>query len=229
MSLAGFSGAVAAIAPRAARERVDVWSFALPTGRAAPPEDLRLLAADERARAARLRSGAAGWVAARAALRRVLGAHLGLEPERLRFTAGPNGKPALAPHAGEDLRFSLSHSGAVALVAVRIGHEVGVDVEELRDDVDFGAVVRETFPASERRSFAAGAGAVSREAFFRAWTRREALAKATGRGLVAAPGADEALRFAVRDLDGVPGCAAAIASAGGDWSVGRPRGAVATA
>ncbi len=219
MSGAGLFEPSVAGPPGASRRHVDLWCVALPADGDVPPAAARLLSPADRARAARLRSGAAAWALARAALRRVLGDRLRLEPRHVAFVAGADGKPRLAPGAAADVRFSLSHSGTVALIGVRLGIDVGVDVEAIRGDVDVEAVVRETFGPRERAEFEASAAVAPsrREAFFRAWVRREALAKATGCG-IATTAAAPVGGWTVVDLDGLPGHAAAVASEGTGWT-----------
>lgn len=202
---------------QASRDRVDVWVVRLaenPDGAA-----LETLDAAERAHAARLRVATARWVAARVALRRVLGGYLGTDARSVRIEAGPNGKPRLAPGAASDLRFNLSHSGDLALIAVRLGYEVGVDVERVRSGVDGDAIAREFFSARERATIEPRAGENPARAFFRAWVAREALAKATGRGIASACCEEECSRFDVRELQVMGGYAAALASEGVDWGV----------
>jgi 4'-phosphopantetheinyl transferase len=206
---------------RAARDRVDVWRAALDLSAGEAAAALRTLNEPERAHAARLRTGAPRWVAARAALRGVLARYLDVLPARVAFVTGAEGKPRLAPGPGADLRFNLSHSGGLALVAVRLGREVGVDLEELRDGVDGDAVAREFFDEPERARLAALAATGQPQAFFRAWVRREALAKASGRGISAPAARSEGARFGVRELGGFPGFAAAVASEGHGWSLRR--------
>ena len=65
---------------------------------------------------------------ARRALRELLGAYLDAPPEAIALVAGPLGKPELADAA---LRFNLSHSAGLALVAVARDRAVGVDVERI--------------------------------------------------------------------------------------------------
>jgi 4'-phosphopantetheinyl transferase len=206
----------------AALDRVDLWVIALEPeaslGRPDSPDSFDSLDPGERAFAARLRMGAGTWSAVRAALRRVLGCYLGLAPANVALESGSNGKPRLALGAGSDLRFNHSHSGDVALIAVRLGHEVGVDVEAIRPGVDGAAIAREIFDAFERDALA---GHDSDESFFRAWARHEALAKATGRGIADGPEPGDRSRFKVLDVEGIPGCAAALASEGNGWSVRR--------
>jgi 4'-phosphopantetheinyl transferase len=198
---------------------VDVWEVAL--GPCARDAAARILSDPEREFAARLRVGAGPWGAARVALRRVLGGYLGLAPGQVALTTDTNGKPRLASGGNADLRFNLSHSGDLALIAVRLGHEVGVDVEAVRAGVDGAAIARDVFGARGRAGRAVLDGGEPGEGFFRTWVRREALAKAIGRGIVSPLSPGEAARFTIRDLDGIPGFTAAVASEGSDWSVRR--------
>ncbi len=199
-------------------EHVDVWVVALETG--GGEAALSTLSDSEREFARRLRVGVGAWVAARVALRRILGRYLGLAPGKVAFETGASGKPRLAPGGSADLRFNLSHCGDVALIAVRLGREVGVDVEEVRPGVDGAAISRDVFTAPERQGLVALAAEEPGETFFKYWVRREALAKATGRGIAFPPAEDDA-QFTVRELDGIPGFAAALASEGADWDVRR--------
>lgn len=119
------------------------------------------------------------WGTARGALREVLGAALGCAPREVAFRYGAHGKPQLA---GSSLRFNISHSGALALIAV--AHvEVGVDVElprARRTD----AIARRFYARGEiERLFAIEDAAARADAFFRLWTCKEAFLKATGEGL----------------------------------------------
>lgn len=202
---------------RASCGRVDVWEVSLEPGGCGTPGSV--LSEPERVFAARLRVGAAAWRVARAALRRVLGSYLEIPPGRVALEHGPNDKPRLAPGTDPDLRFNLSHSGAVALVAVRLGHEVGIDVEQVRGGVDGEAIAREVFEAADRVSMAELSAIDPRGAFFRTWARREALAKATGAGIASMASPDATAGITVRELPGLAGHVAAVASEGRDWTV----------
>ena len=208
-----------AVPERPSRHHVDVWEVALePCERDAASG---MLSDSELRFAARLRMGANAWVAARAALRWILGRYLGLAPTQVALETGANGKPRLAPGRSPDLRFNLSHSGDLALIAIRPGLEVGVDLERRRSGVDGVAVSRHLFDMHEHAALATPGAEECGERFFRSWVRLEALAKATGRGITSVPAPEDTTRFAVRDLDGIPGFAAAVASEGDDWSVRR--------
>ncbi len=113
---------------------IDVWKADL----AAIEDGLEdLLRADELIRAARIVPARKRvlWARSRGLLRALLGRYLERDPRELRFALGSHGKPALAREETDagDLRFNLSHSGGLALVAVTAGREVGVDIERARD------------------------------------------------------------------------------------------------
>lgn len=124
------------------------------------------------------------YIAARASLRRLLGSYLGEKPSGVPICLAEYGKPFLDKIFNiKDLRFNLSHSGGLCLVAVSKGREVGVDVEKLRRDVDFSELAARYFAPAERDQIAKLTGDSQMSAFFRCWTRKEAYVKAHGGGL----------------------------------------------
>lgn len=150
-----------------------------------------------------------------AALRRVLarvtdGAAFTLARE-------PNGRPRVSA-AGLDLRVSFAQRGTDALVAVRLTHDLGVDLEMPHRGLETGEMARDHFDETAQAEFFADPDPDRDAAFLRAWTRHEALAKACGAGIVAAWPADARERFDVRTL-ALPGAFAAVASEGRDWDV----------
>jgi len=171
------------------RGRVLVWRIFLDRLAWSPEPLLGLLAEDERDRAARMTSAAGRreYVVVRALLRMLLGERLGIAPESVRFSIGPMGKPSLSLGTpGPPLECGVSHSHALALLAVAAGGEVGVDVERERRGLRAEAVARRFFSVSEARIVRQREGAARREAFYRLWTRKEAYMKARGRGLARA-------------------------------------------
>jgi len=101
----------------------------------------------------------------------------------------PHGKPALR---GGRLELSVAHSGDLVAVAVAAA-PVGVDVEQLEGrtrplggDRDPDALARLTLADTERAALAAVPPPGRARAFLVAWTRKEAVTKATGDGLRAA-------------------------------------------
>ena len=130
----------------------------------------------ERAGRYRVESARRSFVAVRAALRRVLGARLGLAPAEVELTLSEHGRPGVG---GGRVSFNVSHSGDIGLIAVADGdRRVGVDVEQVRSETDFRALAERFFHPDEARAIGD-----RRDAFFRCWTRKEAVVKAIGQGL----------------------------------------------
>jgi 4'-phosphopantetheinyl transferase len=80
------------------------------------------------------------------------------------------------------LEFNLSHAQDEALIAVTIGHRVGVDLELIRPLNDMFGMARASFSPAECVALAQLNADEQTLAFFRAWTRKEALLKALGTG-----------------------------------------------
>lgn len=121
------------------------------------------------------------YVAAHAALRRILSRAAGLPPARLRMAVGERGKPHL-PDVPE-VEFNLSHAGPVAVVAVSGLHPVGVDIETPRKLDNLDALARRYLAAEELDALLALSEARRADAFLHYWTAKEAFIKGTGEGL----------------------------------------------
>lgn len=121
------------------------------------------------------------FAGARSALRTLLAAQLGLEPERVPIEVGSNGKPILAP--AFRLHFNVSHSGAEGLLALSAQGAVGVDVERHRPDVDYLGVATRMFAEDELAELLGLAEANARHRFYRGWVYKEAVLKALGLGI----------------------------------------------
>ncbi len=114
----------------------------------------------------------------------VAGLRLGLRPEEVHFDAtcsdcGRQHGPVRVP--GAALRLSISHAGERIGVAATSGAPVGLDVEATQRNADdslisyaLGEAEQATLPSDPAKRA---------QAFFVFWTRKEALMKATGRGL----------------------------------------------
>jgi 4'-phosphopantetheinyl transferase len=153
------------------------------------------------------------WVAARWALRTVLGRYLEQDPAGVELRLAEQGKPVLAAPSAR-LRFNLSHSADLALVAIAWEREVGVDVERIAPRRDLAALTRRALGPAEAEAVEALPPEDRLDAFHAAWTRREAVAKCLGTGLWAQPGPGD--ETTVTNLDAGPGFAAAVAVSGAD-------------
>jgi 4'-phosphopantetheinyl transferase len=167
------------------------------------------LAPEEAARRFRRPGDRDRFVAAHGALRRILSRYCGIAPAAVRFRRSARGKPYLEPESG--IRFNLSDSGGLALVAVARCCEVGVDVERIRQISDALQIARRVLPPGEADALEALPPEERAERFFRYWTRFEARLKAAGRGLGDKPA--EAGDWPVTDLEAGAGYMAAVAAA----------------
>lgn len=145
----------------------------------------RSLSPDEWTRANRFRFDRhrRQYVVGRGALRTLLAAYQGIQPEEVRFTYGPRGKPFLAD--SRDLFFNLSNSDEMALVGFVLGREIGVDIEYLKPMPDCEQIAERFFSESERMVLRGIPAECKEETFFNCWTRKEAYLKAVGEGLAA--------------------------------------------
>jgi 4'-phosphopantetheinyl transferase len=169
--------------PTLSPDEVHVWLVHLAVDAHTVAELAASLPQAERERAYQFRNEAARtqFVVTRSALRSILSVYLDVSPLRIEFVHGPQGKPALANFPG--LHFNVTHSADVALVAVtRIG-EVGVDVERVRPFANDLGMAERYFSPGETTLLRSLIGPRRSEAFFHAWTRKEAYLKASGKGL----------------------------------------------
>lgn len=188
-----------------------------------------LLLDDELARANRYRfpDDRRRSIVARAGIRRLAGRALGVEPLTLVIVEEEHGKPALLHR---DIEFNASHSGDLVALAFAKETPVGIDVERRRKINDALALARRYFAAEELTIVANAADAA--DAFLTIWTAKEAILKASGKGI----GAGDLRGFAVpfRDpemrpgIDGwsvaaleapMDGYYAAVAAHTGAWSI----------
>jgi 4'-phosphopantetheinyl transferase len=219
--------------PEPGSDEVHVWlaSLDVPADRLASLRDL--LNAEELARADRFlqphhRMHSA---VARGCLRSLLGRYLGTAPQSVKFQFNARGKPLLAgayEHSG--LRFNLSHSHGLALLAFARGRDVGVDIERIRPEHAGEKIADRFFAPAEAARLRSLPSAQRPQSFFECWTRKEAYIKARGQGLAlpldsfqvaVGPGVppsilcaddepDASARWAVLDLQPAAGFAGAL-------------------
>ncbi len=165
--------------------QVHVWRVFLHAPGEVRDSMVRVLSEEESIRASRFffERDRQRWIIARGVLRMLLARYLHLQPEQLLFVTNEHGKPTLAPSHESKLAFNLSHSGDIALYALTCWREVGVDVEYMKDGIEFDKLARVSFSPNERAVLRSLPGEAKREAFYRCWTRKEAYIKARGRGL----------------------------------------------
>lgn len=169
---------------------LDLWF--LPLNELAPPLTLSLQ------QDANPHSPVAQRLTRKMLLRLLLAAYVGCPARELRLARAAGGKPYIAAPAEYPLSFSLSHSLDYLLVAVTGQGRVGVDMEPLSRSLRKPRSLARRYLAEEE--FAALEQTANdeqlRRRFLRLWTRKEAVVKATGGGIVSGLG-----RFVVDDAD----------------------------
>lgn len=155
------------------------------------------------------------YLRTRALQRTVLAAYLpGVEPAALRFVAGEEGKPALAPaFESAGLHFNVTHTTGLVAMAVGRHRDIGIDAENLYERTTALKLARRYFTAEEARNLEALPPDQQPTRFYALWTLKESWMKATGRGLSA--GLDNAA-FALDAAHRVAGLAFAAYDAT-DW------------
>lgn len=72
----------------------------------------------------------------------LLATYLDMDPGGVQIAEDAGEKPRLRPQGAQMLQFSLSHSAGLAAIAIASQREVGVDVEQIRQDIDVEAIAR---------------------------------------------------------------------------------------
>ncbi len=230
-------------------DEVQLWRIDLEAVGADESHWRKALSSDELERASRFHfpRDRQRFAASRSLLRILLGGYLATDPAGVSFSYSENGKPSLGPaRAGSNVKFNISHSGGITLLAFTRGREIGVDVELVRGDFEVQAIARRFFSPKEQRQLADLPAEKIVDAFFRCWTRKEAYIKAIGEGLslplhqfdvalesgeasallATRPDASEGGHWLLREVPAGPGYIAALCVRGqdcklNDWSGGR--------
>lgn len=113
--------------------------------------------------------------------RQILSCYLGLSPRDIQFRQQPSGKPFIANT--DVIEFSLSHSGSTALLAVAKA-PVGIDIEQENRKTGGLKLAKRFFSQQEHEQLAATATQDQARAFLQTWTRKEAVVKCHGGGIV---------------------------------------------
>lgn len=159
-----------------------VWCVPLACAPSAEQELSDLLDPVEAAHAVRFstRDERRRYVVSHGTVRLILSAFTGRDSRGIQIAAGVCGKPYMV---GPGPHFSLSHDGDLALIAVTTHGPIGVDLERVRPDLELDTFARSLVRASDVARIDALVPEERSRAWFRAWTRLEAVVKASGKGL----------------------------------------------
>jgi 4'-phosphopantetheinyl transferase len=118
------------------------------------------------------------WGARRVILARILGR----APRDIVIARHGRGAPTVDV-SGHPLHVSLSHSEDWMLLAASRMHRLGVDIERIDPDADVVRLARRFFTTDEAAALNVLPEDETRRAFFRIWTRKEAVLKGLGGGV----------------------------------------------
>jgi 4'-phosphopantetheinyl transferase len=166
-------------------DEVHLWRAFLDADLRLPPVETDL-SSDELNRAARLAFPRDRYrlTARRQILRDILGKYLRRAASQVSFIYESEGKPEVSLTASDPpIRFNVSHSHGLAMYAIALHREIGLDIEAIRPDVPFRELASQFFTCTEMSEFQSIPDDKQSEAFFRWWSRKEAYVKAVGRGL----------------------------------------------
>lgn len=124
------------------------------------------------------------YLITRALVRSTLSRYSGRPPESWHFIAGNHGRPEIAPEEPPlKLRFNVSHTEKLVAFALTLGHDIGVDVEEIHRKTNCLELAQRYFSNTEADDLSQLPESKQKTRFFEYWTLKEALTKADGRGL----------------------------------------------
>ena len=170
-----------------APHQVHLWhAFTPQADEALNARQLGLLTPEERTRMARFHfeRDRHRYLITRALVRTVLSRYAPIEPEHWTFEPGPHGRPGITnPHPlAQQLRFNLSHTDGLVVLAVTSGLEVGVDTESMARTAPLEVADR-FFSKREAQALRALPASAQAHRFWELWTFKESYIKARGMGL----------------------------------------------
>jgi 4'-phosphopantetheinyl transferase len=173
------------IIPALTKNRIFVWCANLNLTPDKIDQLLQTLSPDEKERANRFIAlqHRQYFIAARGILRQILGHYLQQLPQKVTFKYQEHGKPQLDGELTGKLFFNLTHSHGIALYAVCLNKELGVDIEQIARTLPAQQIAQRFFSAAEYKTLAQLPAQEQLAAFFNCWTRKEAFVKAMGAGL----------------------------------------------
>jgi phosphopantetheinyl transferase len=121
------------------------------------------------------------WCLSRLLLDDALCEFAAIESARRRLEYGEYGKPFIR---GCDTRFNWSHAEGCVALALAVGIEIGIDIEEVgRSSGNYLDVAKDCFRAEESEWIGQGEGESAWTRFLSLFVQKEAWLKATGQGL----------------------------------------------
>ena len=113
-------------------------------------------------------------------VRVILGHCIHENPEKIQVVKTKNGKPVLDPEGKfSDVRFSLSHTDEMVCLGITRNYEIGLDITKTNPHTPFSEITHYLFTPGEIRWIEHTIPEQRPKQFFRIWSLKEALLKAT--------------------------------------------------
>lgn len=159
---------------------IDLWKISIAESLHMMDQLLPLLSPEEKSRAARFhqQKDQTRFKVGRGMLRKILSYYTACPPDEIEFMKGINGKPYIRQPI--PLEFNLSYSYNYILVGIA-SEAIGIDVEYVNPQFDYDLLLDACFMRAEIQVITGSDQ--PRQQFFKFWTRKEALLKATALGL----------------------------------------------
>jgi phosphopantetheinyl transferase len=119
-------------------------------------------------------------IACNSFMRILISKKLGMEPDEIPFSISVNGKPGIVDNK---LYFNISHTKSAFVIGISQDIYIGADIESRDNPVDYERIMKRFFSKKEVEFILQEEGE-PRERFFLLWTRKEALLKAFGTGII---------------------------------------------
>lgn len=169
--------------PKPSAREVHIWKTEANEDLFLYQSNLHLLNDEEKDKAGRFKftKDRVNFETGKIMLRILIGAYLGIEPKEVNFSHGLYGKPFLKND--HELKFNLSHAGNVLISGFSIGHDIGVDVEYNKMNIELAEIASHFFSKKEYDLLMQLPQGKRLSAFYSCWTRKESFIKAKGSGL----------------------------------------------
>jgi 4'-phosphopantetheinyl transferase len=148
------------------------------------PDLYNFISYDEKLKADKFKHGRTRetYISCHAILRLVLAQYLNVKPSDLIFQVGANGKPGLV---GNPVFFNITHTNDAFAIVVFKDSPVGLDLERINRKIDIHSIIKTYFSKDEREYILKPSTDLeTKDRFFLLWTRKEAMLKALGVGII---------------------------------------------
>ena len=168
--------------------KIDVWLFDIDRTPSEIDEFKAILSSEERTRAKRFKflNDHHRYLVQHGMLRVLLSGYMKKEPQQVEIRTSLNGKPYVTSQDRGAIHFSASRSDEFVMLAFSCIDSIGIDIEKIRNIPDILEIVERHFTHNEKKEILSCSEASRLELFYKLWTRKEAVLKAQGEGLLKA-------------------------------------------